>query len=205
MLWVRAQAVCDALSQKALEKSMASAEAAFKESDVRSLASIYAAALQNETRLLAKIDAALAEEDVALFERDLAVDDSVAAKVASHELWILARVVGFERADLVKVEDVDDESRLHLIPRKHLLLLPRDPDEIQRARTAFVPPRRVFAMYPETTSFYQAQVVAPAQINTIDDRQEESILVRFQNDENDYGLIPNRPIPIRFLTHLPLQ
>ena len=194
VLFTRAQVVLETTQRRDFERSMTSAETALNNGDVRLLASIYSAALEAETKLLAEIDAALEEEAVLAFDRPLNVDDAVAAKVASHDLWILAKIVGFQGHDCVKVEDADDDQRVHVVKISNTLQLPREPQEILNAKANFTPPKTVFAMYPETTAFYRAQVVAA---------QDDVITVRFQNDENDLGLIPERNIPIRFVTHLP--
>lgn len=55
-------------------------------------------------------------------------------------------------------------------------------------------------MYPDTTSFYKAQVASPA---IFQPNGEEVLHVRFADDEDDAGVLPNRAIPIRFVTAVP--
>lgn len=177
---------------------MTSAEAASRDGDMQRLASIYQAALDVESRLLDEIDLALGDTA----RTELSLDDEVAAKVASHGLWILARVVGLS-SEHVEVEDVDDEKlRRFKIKKSDVLMLPRQPAEIAHARASYKPNATVFAMYPETTSFYKATVTAGAHISTSGD---DVCLVRFDDDEDDLGQIPSKPIPLRFIVDLPLE
>ncbi|KAJ8605241.1 hypothetical protein CTAYLR_000504 [Chrysophaeum taylorii] len=200
VLWERANVVVQTLNTKSFETAMNNAQAALRENDMRRLVSIYQSALDVETRLLEEIDSALDDSTPLGARTDLAVDDQVAAKVASHGLWILARVVGIQSDD-VEVEDVDDDNlRRFKVKRHDVLQLPREPSEIAVARATYKPPAMVFAMYPETTSFYKAEVVAPAHISVTG---EDVCLVRFADDEDDEGNLPARPIPLRFIAELP--
>mmetsp|Transcript_7181 Transcript_7181/g.21904 ORF Transcript_7181/g.21904 Transcript_7181/m.21904 type:complete len:222 (-) Transcript_7181:127-792(-) len=202
VLWERAKVVVQTLSMKTFEESMSKAQAALREHDMRRLVEIYQTALEVESRLLEEIDSALDEGPLAGARTELAVDDQVAAKVASHGLWILARVVGLVGPDDVEVEDVDDDNlRRFKVKRTDVLLLPKTAAEIAAARATYKPPNVVFAMYPETTSFYKAQVVAPAHISSSGD---DACLVRFADDEDDDGNVPARPIPLRFIAQLPV-
>lgn len=206
MLWERANVVVQTLSMKNFETAMNNAQAAIREHDMRRLASTYQSALEVESRLLEEIDSAL-DDSMPLSEArtELSIDDQVAAKVASHGMWILARVVGIqsERSDDVEVEDVDDDNlRRFKVKRHDVLLLPKTPAEIATARANYKPPNIVFAMYPETTSFYKAQVVRPAHISSTG---EDVCLVRFADDEDEDGNVPQRPIPLRFIAELPVE
>lgn len=194
--------VVQTLSMKNFETEMNNAQAAMREHDMRRLASTYQSALEVESRLLEEIDNAL-DDSMPLSEArtELSISDQVAAKVASHGLWILARVVGIQSDD-VEVEDVDDDNlRRFKVKRHDILLLPKTPAEIATARANYKPPNIVFAMYPETTSFYKAQVVRPAHISST---SEDVCLVRFADDEDEDGNVPQRPIPLRFIAELPV-
>ncbi|RLN97188.1 hypothetical protein BBJ28_00016950 [Nothophytophthora sp. Chile5] len=94
----------------------------------------------------------------------------VAAKVArSHELWIMARVVGFNsESNTYEVEDVDagddddDEAprRHHIVPWQQVVELPGDslPEDMW---IQYAVDERVMAMYPNTTSFFRSTVRVP--------------------------------------------
>lgn len=202
VLWERVKVVVQTLSMKSFEDSMSKAQVALREHDMRRLGEIYQSALEVEVRLLEEIDLALGYEDEGDIRTEAAVDDQVAAKVASHGLWILARVASTTSdGDFVEVEDVDDDAqRRYRVKKRDVLLLPRTSAEVALARASFKPPRFVFAMYPETTSFYKAQVIAPSHISS---SSEEVCLVQFADDEDDDGATPSRSIPLGFITHLP--
>ena len=158
--------------------------------------------------------------------RTLALEAQVAAKVASHGLWILARVASIDDAH-VEIEDIDDENlRRFKLPRSDLLQLPRraaspfkapppplgrrsrargrrrEPHELAAARAAYLPKTSVFAMYPDTTSFYKAEVSRDGGARFLPSG-DEVCLVRFADDEDDTGRLPDRAIPIRFITTVP--
>ncbi|KAJ1459494.1 SGF29 tudor-like domain-containing protein [Pelagophyceae sp. CCMP2097] len=166
------------------------------------LAAVYWVGLEWTKRLAADVDAALAD---AALDRPLRVDDEVAAKVASHGLWILARVTRVEGLT-IEVEDVDDERlRRYALRRSDLVTLPREPHELARfgaaARAAYKTGGAVFAMYPDTTSFYRARVAVGGESHLSNGR--DVCLVRFQDDEDETGLVPCRPIPLQFIAAVP--
>lgn len=202
VLWERAKVVVQTLSMKSFDGAMSKAQVALRDHDMRRLGEIYQSALEVEVRLLEEIELALSYEDEDDVRGEATVDDQVAAKVASHGLWILARVVATTDDDWLDVEDVDDDTqRRYHIKRTDTLMLPRTRGEIALARASYKPPNFVFAMYPETTSFYKAQVIAPPHISS--SSSEEVCLVQFVDDEDDQGTTPTRSIPLGFIAHLP--
>eukprot|EP00616_Rhizochromulina_sp_CCMP1243_P007232 CAMPEP_0118982666 /NCGR_PEP_ID=MMETSP1173-20130426/33373_1 /TAXON_ID=1034831 /ORGANISM="Rhizochromulina marina cf, Strain CCMP1243" /LENGTH=233 /DNA_ID=CAMNT_0006933175 /DNA_START=51 /DNA_END=749 /DNA_ORIENTATION=- len=87
----------------------------------------------------------------------------VAAKVASHELWILGTVTLVDPQNgIYEVEDVDEgegngSKRKHIVRSEDVLTLPT----VAEAQvTHYQQGLRVMAMYPETTSFYPATIAA---------------------------------------------
>jgi len=159
--------------------------------------------------------------------RTLEIGDYVAAKVASHDLWILARVVKKWEAvkipykqmremseaksdslfkEKVYIQDNDDYngdmSSARAMSRQQILPLPRTYAEANdwatRARKGF----RVYAMYPGTTALYCATVIDNS---TYCRNQDDIIVVEFDGDEDDNGLIPQRHIPARFVTLMPRE
>ncbi|KAI9906661.1 hypothetical protein PsorP6_003761 [Peronosclerospora sorghi] len=136
-------------------------------------------------------------------EKILAVGSHVAAKVArSHELWIMARVVKFNApSSTYEVEDVDsgdddddkDAPRRHyIVPWKQVVELPCDSlsegEWIQYAVN-----ERVMAMYPNTTSFFRSTIRVP------NPRGAPYVVVKFDEDEDEHGFIPDRKVPFRFV------
>jgi hypothetical protein len=90
--------------------------------------------------------------------RDPSVEEAVAAKVASHELWILClvqRVLPGPPAHVV-AGDIDTDRTFTLDRDSEVRTLP-SLAEIASARWV-KEGLRVLALYPDTTSFYPATV-----------------------------------------------
>ena len=56
---------------------------------------------------------------------------------------------------------------------------------------------RVMAVYPNTTSFYPCTVVFGPRQNT------SRVVVKFDDDEDEHGTIPEHRIPRRYVLPLP--
>ncbi|CAM9237206.1 unnamed protein product [Choristocarpus tenellus] len=87
--------------------------------------------------------------------------DQVAAKVASHELWILTTVERYIPAqDIFHVVDDDDETkkRHFKLKRSSILTFPR---ENEASGDLFPVNSAVMALYPNTTTFYRANISKP--------------------------------------------
>ncbi|OQR93880.1 hypothetical protein ACHHYP_02117 [Achlya hypogyna] len=131
---------------------------------------------------------------------EIAVGSQVAARVArSHELWILASVVKQDpKTRLFEVEDEDsgDEDtegkRHHMVPRDWMIPLPREEQVYEWV--SFKWNQKVLAMYPNTTSFYPAVVVIPNPPGSL------YVVVRFEDDADEFGYCPERKVPFRFVT-----
>ena len=124
--------------------------------------------------------------------------DQVAAKIASHDLWVLTSVISYNGVtEVVEVQDEDDvgKRRYHL-PRSDVVLCPRKKEALGKH---YPKQGLVFALYPGTTSFYPAQVVD----NSIRVEGEHRCRVYFDDDEDDGGQLVAREVPCRFLTHVP--
>ncbi|TDH72808.1 uncharacterized protein CCR75_005464 [Bremia lactucae] len=130
----------------------------------------------------------------------------VAAKIArSHELWIMARVVKFNfDSNTYEVEDVDsgDDESDDDAPRRHYIVswqqavrLPGDTlpegEWIQYAVN-----ERVMAMYPNTTSFFRSTIRVP------NPKGAPYVILKFDEDEDEHGLVPDRKVPFRFVAPL---
>jgi len=159
-------------------------------------------------------------------DRPPTVNEAVAAKIASHDHWILATVVevpvvGPAAARSFSSDSGDPaaaaaanagyflvrdyyEPNLYSLDRPRLLTLPA-PGEVE-AKAWLSPGMRVMAMYPETTAFYVATFQAmagsvPAHFAK-SSSGEESCVVNFDGDEED-GVLPDVEVPLRFVTLLP--
>lgn len=159
--------------------------------------------------------------------RTLRVGDYVAARVASHELWILARVVREWKAldvshselmsmtetkrgalfkEKVYIQDIEeyngDIRHAKAVARQLVLPLPRTYEEAASWCTRCKKGTRVYAMYPKTTSLYCATSVD----NTTYCRGEDDVVVvEFDGDEDDTNNVPQRHIPARFVTLIPRE
>eukprot|EP01084_Bolivina_argentea_P040385 74651_1 len=124
------------------------------------------------------------------------VGDRVAAKVASHDLYILTQVEACNRNGTYIVRDADAQQgcRTYTLRRSVLLKLPKVNES---TKGYFTVGRRVMAMYPRTTSFYPATVSAPAPRR--DSNGLEMVEVQFDDDEDEYGELPKISIPAHFI------
>ncbi|KAG7392651.1 hypothetical protein PHYPSEUDO_015039 [Phytophthora pseudosyringae] len=141
------------------------------------------------------------EEDI------LAVGCHVAAKVArSHELWIMARVVTFNAdSNTYEVEDVDsgdddedddDAPRRHyIVPWQQVVELPGD-SLPEGEWIHYALNERVMAMYPNTTSFFRSSIRVP------NPRGAPYVILKFDEDEDEHGFVPDRKVPFRFVAPL---
>lgn len=124
--------------------------------------------------------------------------DLVAAIV--DENWILTTVVSSN--DITGYIDVMDEednkNARYTMQRSHVVLLPHGRKE---AQPKYYPKNgRVFAMYPDTTTFYPALVLE----NTRKDHEGNLCCsLAFEEDEDEHGNITPKDVPLRFITIVP--
>jgi len=121
-------------------------------------------------------------------DRTPAVNELVAAKIASHELWILATVNVLNAEGTLQVKDYDSD-RTFALQRSQILTLPA-PGEIKTEKW-LAPGMQVMAMYPETTSFYSA---------TVSSIKGDSCDLQFADDEDETGILPSHAVPVRVIT-----
>jgi len=101
-----------------------------------------------------------------------------------------------------RVNEQDVKKRALPIPRYNILPLPRSYNEASNWGSKFRKGFRVYAMYPSTTSLYCATVID----NTTYCRGDDDIIVvEFDGDEDEFGKLPQRHIPARFVTLIPSQ
>jgi len=159
--------------------------------------------------------------------RTLNEGDYVSAKLPGQNLWILARVVkqwnavqvplkeilemsDAKREALFKVNvfiQVNDEytgdlSSATAVKRQHILPLARSHTEGNDWGKRLRKGSRVYAIYPKTTTFYCATVI---DCTTYCRNQDDVIVVEFDDDEDDSGIVPQRHIPARFVTLVPRE
>ena len=103
--------------------------------------------------------------------------------------WILARIIKHDRANrLYRLRDVDDEEVVYTIPQKQVIPL-KDTEYNKWTRGD-----TVYAVYPDTTSFYKAVV------STVTDNGY--VCVHFQDDKDDNGVTHEKCILAQHVTRL---
>jgi len=144
--------------------------------------------------------------------------DEVAIRLDDYdkEAWVVGRVVRYKAdAACYDVADADDDRKVYElseqrvvpltdsgrgVPHAHVLcgvtscLSPSpdgviEPGRLQRGD-------EVYAVYPDTTSFYQCVVTAPAR------RAGAGNAVchcQFQDDADETGVTPDRPVPLKYV------
>jgi len=123
--------------------------------------------------------------------------EQVAAHVTTTDengSWILARVVEYNSAtNVYKVQDEDDPSKVMQLKWEDVL-------KLNDNTTSFSKGDKVLAMFPETTSFYRA-VVSRSVSSNFDDL-ERSVMVKFEDDEDETGHTPSRHISKRYVLRI---
>ncbi|KAJ1447852.1 SGF29 tudor-like domain-containing protein [Pelagophyceae sp. CCMP2097] len=138
-------------------------------------------------------------------------DEEVAIRLDEfdEDAWILARVVRFKPENACyDVADADDERKIYELPETRVvplhdgsgrappsaaacsaLALDGDHNRLQKGD-------EVFAVYPDTTSFYSAIVtIPPRRAGT----GNAVCHVQFQDDADESGAIPDRPIQVKYI------
>ncbi|CAM9491938.1 unnamed protein product [Discosporangium mesarthrocarpum] len=123
--------------------------------------------------------------------------DEVAAKVASHELWILTTVEQYIPAQDVffVVDDDDQDKKRHFQLKRNSILTFPHKDEANG--DLFPVGCTVMALYPNTTTFYPAHISKPC-IRGKDGG--DLCVMQFPGDEPTLGgELPHWEIPARFV------
>ena len=124
------------------------------------------------------------------------VGEQVAAKAPAkgdeEGSWILGNILEFDpRNQLYAVQDEDDVGRVMTLAYCDVRRLEDTCAHLRRGD-------KVYAVFPETTSFYPAVVAKnpkpPANPNSMWD-----VVVRFNDDEDESGKSPARRVPARFV------
>jgi hypothetical protein len=149
--------------------------------------------------------------DLAQFEKHLAATgcfDSLGAEQGSEVAirpdafgdgseWILGRVLRFYRdTGYYDILDMDDESRKYFLSESQVVVLlgedaPVGTSDGSTAGRKFARGEEVFAVYPDTTSFYPA-IVAQTKKGIVG--------VQFDGDDpDDFGQLPIRLVPAKYV------
>jgi len=131
------------------------------------------------------------------------VGRQVAARVSKDrdfpEEWILASIVCFydsENKYEVEDEDPGDESdpdpirKHHKLAPQHIIPLPEHPEKAPE----YTKGSEVLAMFPNTTSFYKATVVAPPK-----PRKHVDYILKFADDDDEKGETPARKVKPKYV------
>ncbi len=120
--------------------------------------------------------------------------EQVAAKVlnSGEIVWILANVLDYDANNqMYELQDEDDVNRVVVLGFREVKRLEDGAAYLRRGD-------HVLAVFPETTSFYYAEVVKnprpPQHGNSGWD-----VVVRFEDDEDETGRAPPRRVPARFV------
>ncbi|EWM21243.1 SGF29 tudor-like domain protein [Nannochloropsis gaditana] len=126
-------------------------------------------------------------------------DDAVAFKQNVYEThFVLGKVVNY-RADsgAYEVVDVDDDSHIYTLPETQIVLL-NPGSEAQRLK--YQKGDEVFAVYPETTSFYLGTIAQPPRRGMGHSglgQDVPKLAVQFQDDADEFGHTPIRWVPVQ--------
>jgi hypothetical protein len=119
--------------------------------------------------------------------------EQVAAKLQRGDengCWVLANIIDFNGTHY-EVQDEDDMSKKFVLPR-------RDVRRLDDNASAFRKGDNVLAVFPDTTSFYNASVAKNPK-PPVHPNGNWDVIVRFEDDEDDSGKPPPRRIPGRFV------
>lgn len=112
----------------------------------------------------------------------------------SEELWILAKFVEDKQENILVADADNDASRL-LVPRNKVVFL-QDREELNFAKQRLPKGRTVFALYPETTSFYPALIAQAPFVQA----GKVNVYCVFADDEDEVtNVAPKRMVPVQFV------
>ncbi len=127
---------------------------------------------------------------------DLVAANTNAGRPKDGPAWILCRVERFsgsQKRNTYLVSDVAPEEGTTAatfdLPRRAIVPLPKTIPKQWNAQTEFAKGDNVMALFPGTTSFYEAVVIdGPSQT------EDHSYLLQFEDDDDEKGQTPVRPI-----------
>lgn len=127
--------------------------------------------------------------------------DSVAFKQNVYEThFVLGKVAAYRgESGSYEVVDVDDDLRVYTLPETQVVLL-NPGSEAQRLK--YQKGDEVFAVYPETTSFYLGTIAQPPRRGVGHGgpgHDVPKLAVQFQDDADDTGFTPIRWVPVQHI------
>jgi len=120
-------------------------------------------------------------------------DDLAACQVSPGSEWILAKVLHHDpNTGIYKLADEDVESnKIFHLPESQVVLC--GVEKLSRGDM-------VFAVYPDTTSFYQATVVqAPRKTGGSAGGARNFVMVNFVDDSDEFGVTHDKAIPLQHI------
>ena len=121
------------------------------------------------------------------FDAPARIGEQIAAKFTRSTesgSWVLGNVVEYDaQSELYAVQDEDDVSRIMSLEKREVRRLDESCSHLKRGDA-------VLAVYPETTSFYRA---------TVAKRGINDAIVRFEDDEDEAGVLHAKRVPVRFV------
>jgi LysM repeat protein len=108
--------------------------------------------------------------------------------------WILAKVISHDpKTGIFKLSDEDIESnKTFVLPEAQVVIL-GGVDRVAKGES-------IYAVYPDTTSFYQATVV---QIPKKSPNGELCCMVHFKDDGDEHGVTHEKPVLMKHVMRLP--
>nr|CAG4711481.1 unnamed protein product [Naegleria fowleri] len=141
-------------------------------------------------------------------DEGIPVKSKVAARIsgASEEsgdsgFWILASILKYypdkNRYDVIDEDNSDDESsssdrKTYKLNKNHIVQLPTDFSQ----HKPFKKGDKVFAVFPDTTTFY------PAIVDTVPTKNSKNYYLKFEDDEED-GKTPLRKVSFKYVMAVP--
>jgi len=122
-------------------------------------------------------------------------DVAIHPSVGNNDI-ILGRVVSFNvETRFYEITDIDDTSRRYHLYESQVYFL--DVAEVYKKLSKS---DEIYAVYPDTTSFYPAVVVqGPKKAAT----GEPTVTVQFQGDANEHGVTPIVTVPLHHIIRPP--
>mmetsp|Transcript_21850 Transcript_21850/g.30680 ORF Transcript_21850/g.30680 Transcript_21850/m.30680 type:complete len:310 (+) Transcript_21850:104-1033(+) len=122
-------------------------------------------------------------------------DDLAAVQVTPNSPdWILAKVISHDsRTGMYKLSDEDIESnKVYTLPESQVVIL----GGVDRLTKGDM----IYAVYPDTTSFYQATVVlAPRKVSG----GESFVMVHFKDDGDENGITHDKAVLMKHVMRVP--
>eukprot|EP00622_Pseudochattonella_farcimen_P000972 FR735566.1.p1 GENE.FR735566.1~~FR735566.1.p1 ORF type:complete len:259 (-),score=38.85 FR735566.1:87-863(-) len=127
------------------------------------------------------------------FATGAAPGEQIAARPKDE--WILARVQEYDiNSGFYTVSDEDDQTKTYSVSESLVVLL--EGARLTRGE-------EVYAIYPDTTSFYPATVTFAPRRSASATNGPVFCTVQFRDDENEEGITPDRQIALQYVIKPP--